>query len=190
MNEDPGSAQEVEFSRPIALARIGPGRVRETIEADPAERAALCRRFGLLALDRLTAEVELSRQGHSRPGRSRQAPLDRGADIVLLRASFAAAFVQSCVVTLEPVPGEISADFALRYGPPDAETPDEIAALLPEGAEEPAGEPAAETFEPLAGETIDIGEAVAQEFSLALPAFPRCPDAALDGDSGAENGRF
>ena len=35
-------------------------------------------------------------------------------------------------------------------------------------------------FEPLAGDTIDIGEAVAQEFSLALPAFPRSPDATVE----------
>ncbi|HVH79508.1 MAG TPA: DUF177 domain-containing protein, partial [Stellaceae bacterium] len=35
-------------------------------------------------------------------------------------------------------------------------------------------------FEPLEGEAIDIGEAVAQEFSLALPPFPRAPDAEIE----------
>jgi hypothetical protein len=165
------SAPDIEFSRPIALARIGPHRLRETIAANGAERAALCRRFGLLALDRLTAEVELSRE---RGPRSRGS--SGGGDVILLRAAFAAAFVQSCVVTLEPVPGELSQNFALRYGPPDAE----MLAGVPEAIEITGDE--AETFEPLDGETIDIGEAVAQEFSLALPAFPRVPGA----EPGAE----
>ena len=35
-------------------------------------------------------------------------------------------------------------------------------------------------FEPLTGELIDIGEAVAQEVSLALPQSPRLPDALLE----------
>ncbi len=41
-------------------------------------------------------------------------------------------------------------------------------------------------FEPLAGDAIDIGEAVAQELSLALPEFPRHPDAAIDAAAPAE----
>ena len=47
-------------------------------------------------------------------------------------------------------------------------------------------------FEPLIGDTIDIGEAVAQELSLALPEFPRLPDAVLDvADSvEADDGPF
>ena len=40
-------------------------------------------------------------------------------------------------------------------------------------SEEPA-------FEPLAGDAIDIGEAVAQELSLGLPDFPRDPEASID----------
>jgi hypothetical protein len=42
--------------------------------------------------------------------------------------------------------------------------------MAPSGDQDPA-------FEPLEGEAIDIGEAIAQEFSLALPPFPRADDA-------------
>ena len=42
-------------------------------------------------------------------------------------------------------------------------------------------------FEPLIGEAIDIGEAVAQEFSLALPRFPR--SAGADGATDAARRR-
>jgi hypothetical protein len=143
-----------EFSRIVRLAQLGADPFRQEITASKAERAALARRFGLVSLDRLTGEVELVRQ----------AP-----ELILLRASFAAEFVQSCVVTLDPVAGAVSESFALRYGPPEVE--------------EEAGAGTAEddiAFEPLTADFIDIGEAVAQEFSLVLPAFPRDPAANLD----------
>ncbi len=139
-----------EFSRCVPLARIGPEPLRHEIEASDAERAALARRVGIVAVDRLAADVELVRQG---PGR------------ILLRAAFKAEFVQSCVVTLDPVAGTVSDRFALVYGPPELE------ASGVGNVEDDAD------FEPLTGDTIDIGEAVAQEFALALPPFPRSPEA-------------
>ena len=36
-------------------------------------------------------------------------------------------------------------------------------------------------------DVIDIGEAVAQEFSLLLPVFPRHPDAAIDAEAPVES---
>jgi len=132
------------------LARLGPEPFRREIAATEAERTALARRFGLVALDRLQAKVELVRQGQDR---------------VLLRAAFEARFVQECVVTLDPVHGDVVERFALLYGPPDAEA-------------DTATGPEAETdFEPIRGDTIDVGEAVAQAFALALPPFPRRADA-------------
>ena len=140
-----------EFSWPVPLARIGSEPFRQEIAANDAERAALIKRFALVSLDRLAATVELARE--------------RGGT-VLLTARFSAEFAQECVVSLEPVAGSVSASFTLRYGPPDAEPESE-------SDDDPA-------FEPLTGETIDIGEAVAQEFSLSLPPFPRAPGVAID----------
>lgn len=142
-----------EFSRLVPLARLGPEPFRQEIEATPDERAGLARRFDLVALDRLTAAVTLGR---------------RSGETVLLEAAFAAAFVQTCAVTLEPVSATVSEHFSLVYGPMD-----DAAGEIEPGPEEPA-------FEPLTGDAIDIGEAVAQELSLALPLFPRHPDAELE----------
>lgn len=139
-----------EFSRRVPLARLGPEPSRQEIAASKAECAALARRFDLVALDRLAAVVELVRQGPDR---------------ILLRAAFDAEFVQSCVVTLDPVAGAVSERFALLYGPPDLEESGVG------GIEDDAA------FEPLVGDAIDIGEAVAQEFALALPPFPRSAEA-------------
>ena len=121
-----------------------------------SERERLCRRFDLLALDRLTATVELRRQGD---------------ELIVLEAALEAEFAQSCVVTLDPVAGSISNRFMLVFGPAEAE-PQEIGSLRDEAA-----------FEPLSGDVIDIGEAVAQELSLSLPVFPRHPDATIDAEA-------
>jgi uncharacterized metal-binding protein YceD (DUF177 family) len=147
-----------EFSRLVPLARLGSEPVRESITAGAAEREALARRFGLLALDHLSATLELRRET---------------GGVITLAATYEAAFVQSCVVSLEPVAGKLSECFSLRYGRSDEET--QAISLDPEG----------EAFEPLAGEAIDVGEAVAQELSLALPAFPRHPDAVLEESASA-----
>jgi uncharacterized metal-binding protein YceD (DUF177 family) len=150
-----GAAQP-EFSRLVPLTRLGAEPFRQEITASEAERAALARRFDLPAVDRLCAVVELVRHGK---------------DMVLLRAAFAAEFVQSCVVTLDPVGGAVSEQFTLLYGPPEAE--------------EEAGGTAADdfAFEPIEGNAIDVGEAVAQQFSLALPPFPRSPGANLEAEA-------
>ena len=152
-----------EFSRRVPLTRLGGEPYRQQIVAGEGEREALARRFGLLSLDCLTAEIELVREA---------------TGTILLSARFEAAFAQECIVTLEPVAGSVAERFQLRYGPPEAEEE------APAGDDDPA-------FEPLTEEAIDIGEAVAQEFSLALPPFPRAADAVVEIEvNAAEDGPF
>jgi hypothetical protein len=152
-----------EFSRLVPLARLGTEPFRQEIAAGESERAGLARRFGLVSLDRLAAVAELKRET---------------GGTILLTAAFAAEFAQECVVTLEPVAGSVESSFALRYGPPENE---------PESDDDDG--PA---FEPLSAEAIDIGEAVAQEFSLCLPPFPRAPGAVIadDAPEAAGDGPF
>jgi uncharacterized metal-binding protein YceD (DUF177 family) len=150
-----------EFSRRVPLARIGSEPHRQRIGASEDERAALARRFDLVSLDRLEAAIELSRKDER---------------TILLRADFDAAFEQRCIVTLEPIAGVLAERFELLYGPPEAE---ETAASL-------VGDDAA--FEPLVDDAIDVGEAVAQEFSLALPSFPRSPDVRVETEPDSTAG--
>ena len=147
-----------EFSRLVPLIRIGPEPFRQDITASAAERNAVARRLDLVSLDRLDAAVELVREN---------------GGTILLRAEFTAEFAQTCIVTLDPVPGSVRESFSLRYGPPEAE-PEDAAA----GDDEPA-------FELLTGDAIDIGEAVTQEFSLALPPFPRAEGAVVEDTPGS-----
>ena len=163
-----------EFSRRVRLARIGAEPYRQRISASEDECAGLARRFDLVSLARLDAEVELI---------PRAIPIGEtpgGVRTILLRADFEAAFAQRCIVTLEPVAGVLAERFELLYGPPEAE--EAASGLVAEDV----------AFEPLVGDAIDIGEAIAQEFSLALPPFPRSSEtpAKTEPDAAAAPGPF
>jgi uncharacterized metal-binding protein YceD (DUF177 family) len=148
-----------EFSRLVPLVRLGAEPYRQRIEATVAECERLARRFDLVSLDRLAATVTLGREA---------------GGLFRLDAVFEAEFAQMCVISLEPVAGAITHSFSLVYGPSPDEDQEIVLAV-----EEPA-------FEPLTGDAIDIGEAVAQELSLTLPDFPRAPDAVVEPTASEE----
>jgi uncharacterized metal-binding protein YceD (DUF177 family) len=145
----------VEFSRPVDLSRLGDATVVQDIEASEGERRALAKRFDLLALDLLRAKVNLRRV--------------QGGTAVRLAGHLSAEVTQSCVVTLDPVANRIEEDFTVLYAPQAAVE----AAMV--GADADMDLP-----EPLPEGTLDIGEAVAQQLSLALDPFPRAPGAEID----------
>ena len=148
-----------EFSRLVPLAQLGSEPFQTTIEATPEERERLAERFDLVVLDRLAAVVMLQRVSGER---------------IRLDATFEAEFVQSCVVTLDHVPGRVAQTFSLVYAPLEEQQTE-----IDIDVDEPV-------FEPLTGDAIDIGEAVAQELSLALPDFPRLAEAFIDPLEAAE----
>ena len=155
-----------EFSRPVRLDEIPARGLEIEIEADPAERAALARRFGLQAIDRLAARVRLERV--------------RGGRLVHLAADLEAEVIQTCVVTLDPVPARIAAQFEVLYDPAAGPQPREV---VIEGGEV--------EIEPLEGNVIDVGEAVAEELALSLDPYPRAPGVSVEGaeTGGAEGNR-
>jgi len=147
-----------EFSHRIDPRRLPSGGERYAIHANAEERAALGRRFALCALDRLEAKVTLT-------------PMTGG--FYRLAAEFEADLVQTCTVTLDPIPARIAEAFSLTYGP-IADSGDSGEIVL-DGDSEPV--------EPFEDGMIDIGEAVAQQLSLALDPFPRAPGAAIENEA-------
>lgn len=137
-----------EFPRPIDIDRLPSGETLHEIEATAAERAALAQRFSLLGLDRLEAQVRLTRLA---------------GGLVRLGAEFSAEVVQECVVTLEPVASQVAENFTLLYGQAQA------------AASEVTLSGESELVEPIVDGIVDIGEAVAQQLSLAIDPFPRAP---------------
>ena len=141
-----------EFSRPIRLDTLGPAPRSLAIEAGPAEREALARRFRLVAVDRLAAEALLVRDG----------------DDVTARGRISAAVVQSCVASGEPVPAEIDEPFDLVFRPDAAEVgPDDEVEL---------GETELDVIF-YEGSAVDLGEAAAETMALALDPYPRATGA-------------
>ncbi|MEI9982642.1 MAG: DUF177 domain-containing protein [Aliidongia sp.] len=145
-----------EFSRPVSTAKLSKEPATYRLTATDVERAALVQRFGLVSLDRLEAEVRLQ----------------RAAGDVRLEADLSADLVQACIVTLEPVPAKIAESFVLIFRPGiDEDEADRLALENPED----------EIIEPLMGESIDIGEAVAQQLSVAMDPYPRVSGAQSAG---------
>jgi uncharacterized metal-binding protein YceD (DUF177 family) len=144
-----------EFPRPVDLARIGDAGTRIAIEANAAERAALAKRFSVPSIDSLRAELELRRI--------------RGGAAVKLAGQLTADVTQSCVVTLEPVTQHVEEAFEILYSD---DVTDEQSAI---GAVSDIAWP-----EPLPEGALDVGEAVAEQLSLALDPYPRAPGVGLE----------
>jgi uncharacterized metal-binding protein YceD (DUF177 family) len=141
-----------EFSRPVRLDTLGADPRPVTIEAEAAERAALAKRFGLVAIERLSADACLARRGTE----------------ITASGRLAAAVVQSCVASGEPVDAVVDEPFELVFRPPPSEIrPDEEVELN-------EAELDIVFYE---GGSIDIGEAVAETMALSLDPFPRAPGA-------------
>ena len=164
--------QTPEFSRIVALDDVRGGPLRRSIEAGPEECAGLAARLGIAALDSLTATVTLE--------------FRKGGRVVIASGRFEAALTQTCVVTLEPLPRTVSETFEDRL----AAEPEAGAEAIVEFDLETEDEP-----EPIDGDSIDIGELVAQHLSLALDPYPRAegaevpPDALAAGEA-ADDGPF
>ena len=147
-----------EFSRLFRLDALSGAPRMVEIEAEPAEREALARRFDLVALAALAATTALSRKG------------DTVAAVGRLRARV----TQSCVATADPVEASVDEEFRIDFQPPPGEgRPDEEVEL---------GENELDVvfYE---GDAIDLGEAVAQTLLLALDPYPR--SAAAEAALGA-----
>ena len=141
-----------EFSRAVGIETLQAAPREIAIEADKQERAALAARFGLIAVDSLSAEVELSRDG----------------DTIAARGTLSATLTQSCVATAEPVPAILKETFEIAFRPvPDAAMGEEEVEL---------GEDELDVIFYQSG-TIDIGEAVAETLFLSLDPYPRAPQA-------------
>lgn len=139
-----------EFSRPYRLDALG-GLKQITLTADADECAALARRFGLASIAALEATA------HITPGTA-------GIEVT---GHIRATAVQSCVVTGDPVPVNMDQEFAVRFVGPEAMPDAEEVELSAEDCDIMDHD----------GQAIDIGEAVAQSFGLALDPYPRSPDA-------------
>lgn len=125
------------------------------IEANPAERAALADVLALQAIDRLLARLTLRR-------------LSSG--LIEVKGTLEGDVIQTCVVTLEPVPARVEESFRVTFGDAAPE-PDLMEIDIDFEDSDPP--------EPILDGKIDLGAIVAEQLSLGLDPYPRKEGAKL-----------
>jgi hypothetical protein len=131
------------------------------LQPNETERAAIAEWLGISKLESFSAVIRLSRAGENR---------------YRYEARFAAAAVQACVVTLEPVPatleGEVTREFFLAER---ASSRRKSASLMltPDTMNE--DEP-----DVLATPILDVAAPLLEELSLSLDPYPRAAGAAFE----------
>lgn len=146
-------APKPEFSRLVDVSRIGRLEHRLAIAANAEERAALARRFGLLDLAELAADLVVRK---------------RGDGVIEATGRWRARLAQPSVVSLEPVWSRHDEAARLYFGAA--------------GGRRGSGRGPAAEADPLADEdwpdaivdgAIDLGEATVQLLAEALDPYPR-----------------
>lgn len=146
---------EPEFSRWIDIRQIDARTL--TLVPNGAECAALARRFDIVRVKSLTAELTLTRE----------------AQAVVANGRLKAAVVQACAVSAEDFTTRIDEPLSLRFVPApepnksDTHKPDELIEITAEDCDEIE----------YTGTRFDLGEAVAQTLALAIDPFATGPNA-------------
>lgn len=138
------------FDCRLPLGQLRDGE-RVDLVASEEDCAAIARRLGLVAIERLEAHAVLERNGNK----------------VRATGRIKAALDQACVATGEPVPARIDEPFDLLFLPEPKGRPDEEVEL---GADEMDV-----VFHD--GAAIELGTAVADTLALVLDPYPRGPNA-------------
>ena len=143
------------FSRIIEASSVSARSAERQLEATPAERAALAEVLDLQAIDRLVAKLTLRR-------------LSSG--LIEVKGALESEVVQTCGVTLEPVPAKVAETFRLTFGDADPEPDLSEIDIDFEDSDPP---------EPILDGKIDLGALVAEQLSLGLDPYPRKAGAVL-----------
>jgi uncharacterized metal-binding protein YceD (DUF177 family) len=139
-----------ELHRPVPIVRIGPQGFDLLVEATPTECIALAERMQIPAVHALSCQF------HLRP---------EGASVVVAHGRLLARVVQTCIVSLEDFEATVDEPFRVRF--------------VPAGTESDDADPESDDEIPYEGDSLDLGEAAAEQLALALDPYPRMPDAAL-----------
>lgn len=163
MTLNPATADEPLASWSHATVDVPAQGLEITRSADASERAGVAGALRLAALDKLEARYRI---------------MSVAGGGWRLKGQIAADVVQTCVVTLEPVPSAIEEPFEVEFWRETSE---------PEGGEDRSVLEGPDV-EMLTGDDIPAGRIIFETLSGALDPYPRKADAAFDWkDSAAES---
>lgn len=160
----------VEFSHEVTVHPWPEDGIAVDLTASAAEREALRARFDLVDL----------------PSFHATAGIEKKVMELVLAGTIEAVVVQSCVVTLKPVTSSLQVPFERYYRRRD------VHEKMTAAGETTSLDADDVDIDLLEGNEIDIGEAIAEEFFLALDPYPRAEDAdqvldELKAKSGTES---
>jgi uncharacterized metal-binding protein YceD (DUF177 family) len=141
-----------ELPRPFPSDRIGVGGTSITIDATPGDCAALAARMLLPSIASVSCRWSLR---------------NAGGGAVDAEGQLRARVTQTCIVTADAFEQSVAEDFAVRF--------------VLESRADDTDELDLDAIDELVydGVTIDLGEATAEQFALALDPYPRRPGAEL-----------
>ena len=140
---------KIEFSRAVTLEEIGREVLHKDLEASAEECMALAPRLGLLAIGSVSAKLDIRKS--------------KDGSVVTVTGRLAAKVTQECIVTLEPVEAEVSAELSERFVRQEEIEPEAVVEVEDEEWYD----------EIIEGDSIDIGEMVSQCLTLELEPYPR-----------------
>jgi uncharacterized metal-binding protein YceD (DUF177 family) len=139
-----------ELQRPVRVARIGSDGFDVLVEPTEPERVALAARMQIPAVEAMTCRFHVRREGYL---------------VVVAEGWLQARVMQTCIVSAEDFETTVEERFRIRF--------------VPAGEESDDPDPDSDDELPYEGDSVDVGEAAAEQLALALDPYPRMPDAVL-----------
>ena len=144
---------QVEFSRIVKMTGLNQEPQSYSARANPAECEALMGRLDLIGLSDFTVEADVKKW---RKG-------------VRVTGTIKASVIQRCIVTLDPVPDQISETFDRGFLPER----DLVGETKPGQEVEIEDDAELGDLPDILGDTLDLGEIASEALSLALNPYPR-----------------
>lgn len=154
----PAPDKNLVWSVPVMVAQLPESGLRQRIEADPAQRAAIAAAAGVTAVLQAVADFDLMPAADGR---------------VDVRGRIRARVAQACVVTLDPLENDIDESVDVTFAPPSQITASPKFAQTEEGDDADIPDPP----EPIVNGVIDLGKLATEFLVLGIDPYPRKPGA-------------
>lgn len=145
---------DLPFSQRLGVADVPPKGLDLRLQPTEAERAALARYLGVIAVPGFSAALHVAPEG---------------ADGLHVTGSLEAAVVQTCGVTLEPFEAPVKEAIDVHFVPAGTAPPDEAAE--DEGYDPP---------DEIVDGSIDVAALATEFLALGIDPYPRKPDAVFE----------
>lgn len=156
------------FSYLVKVGHISANPVTVHLEADAQERQALARLWKVEAVNRLKAELQITRWKK---------------DGIRVRGRVTGELVQACVLTLEPIVAPISEAIEQIFVPEGSRLARMVMDDNAQVLTDPDGPDLPESF---VGDSIDAGALVAEFAALGIDPYPRKPGVELPAATESE----